>query len=148
MKFETVARAVRPPTDRPSRAVAPLRTPPGRPTPKREDQLAATLDHAAVGIAEVDADGRLMRVNAHLCRLTGYSAQELQGRSIFAEGHPEDVDPDPEQFRRQRAGEIDRYSIEKRIRRKDGGYFWASVTSSSVRDEDGRFLYAVRVQHD
>jgi PAS domain S-box-containing protein len=133
MTFETLARVVQQP---------------GRAAAKREDQLAATLDHAAVGIAEVDADGRLMRVNAHLGRLMGYSAQELQGRSIFEESHPDDSDADRAQFCRQRAGEIDRYSIEKRIRRKDGGYFWAAVTSSSVRDEGGRFRYAVRVQHD
>src|SRR5262252_8757220 len=103
MEFETRARAARPPTDRPSRAAAPLRTPPGRPAPKREDQLAATLDHAAVGIAEVDADGRLMRVNAHFCRLMGYSTQELQGRGMFGESHPDEVAPDREQYRRQRA---------------------------------------------
>ena len=46
------------------------------------------------------------------------------------------------------AGEIDRYTIEKRILRKHGGQFWAEVASSSVRDATGRFLYAVRVQHD
>ncbi|BAC52979.1 blr7714 [Bradyrhizobium diazoefficiens USDA 110] len=55
---------------------------------------------------------------------------------------------DRRQFQRQLAGEFERCSIEKRIARKDGGHIWAQVTSSSVRDADGRFLYAVRVQHD
>jgi two-component sensor histidine kinase len=36
----------------------------------------------------------------------------------------------------------------RRIRRKDESYVWASITSSSVRDTDGRFLYAVRIQQD
>jgi PAS domain S-box-containing protein len=111
-------------------------------------RLTAAFDHAGVGIAEIDGEGTLLRVNAHLCELTGYSSQELLGSSIFAGTHPEDVDTDREQLRRQRAGEIDRYSVEKRIRRKAGGYFWAAVTSSSVRDAKGRFLHAVRVQHD
>ena len=61
---------------------------------------------------------------------------------------PQDVAQDLSQFRRQVAGEIDRYTIEKRLVRKDGSYFWAEVTSSSVRDASGNFLYAVRVQHD
>src|SRR5262249_32886509 len=52
------------------------------------------------------------------------------------------------QFRRQTAGEIDRYTIEKRIRRGDGTYVWVSITSSSVHDAQGQFQYAVRVQHD
>ena len=32
--------------------------------------------------------------------------------------------------------------------RKDGSLFWAVVTSSSVLDGNGKFRYAVRVQHD
>src|SRR5215470_6425313 len=101
-----------------------------------------------VGIGEVDAEGKLLRVNAHSYAFTGHSAQELLGRSIFDETYDADIEADRAQFRRQVAGELDRYTIEKRIRRKDGTYVWASVTSSSVRDADGRFLYALRILHD
>jgi PAS domain S-box-containing protein len=101
-----------------------------------------------VRIGEVNAEGKLLRVNTRSCAFTGHSAQELLGRSIFDETHEEDVEADREQFRRQVAGELDRYTIEKRIRRKDGGYAWVSITSSSVRDADGRFLYALRILHD
>jgi PAS domain S-box-containing protein len=51
-------------------------------------------------------------------------------------------------YRRQVAGELARYSIEKRIRRKDGSEIWALVMSSSVCDVNGRFRYAVRVIQD
>ncbi|OLB74356.1 MAG: hypothetical protein AUI16_14860 [Alphaproteobacteria bacterium 13_2_20CM_2_64_7] len=115
---------------------------------RHEERLSATYQHAGIGIVEVDAEGRLLRVNAQLAALMGYSSRELVGRSIFDETAAEDVESDHAQFKHQVAGEIDGYSIERRIRRKDGGYFWASITSSSVRDAQGRFLYAVRVQHD
>ena len=115
---------------------------------QRNQRLSATLDHAGVGIAEIDAEGRLLRVNAHLCSLMGGGPGDLIGRSIFDKSYSEDVEPDRALLQRQVDGEIDRYSIEKRIRRQDGSYFWASVTSSSVLDPVGRFLYAVRVQHD
>ncbi|MCW1991950.1 PAS domain S-box-containing protein [Bradyrhizobium japonicum] len=111
-------------------------------------RLAATYEHVGAGIVEVDQNGRMLRVNQQLCELTGYSAAQLLGRTIFEETHPEDVSEDRGQFQRQLAGEFERYSIEKRIARKDGGHIWAQVTSSSVHDTDGRFLYAVRVQHD
>lgn len=111
-------------------------------------RLAATYEHVGAGIVEVDENGRMLRVNQQLCELTGYSAAQLLGRTIFEEAHPEDVSEDRGQFQRQLAGEFERYSIEKRIAREDGGHIWAQVTSSSVRDADGRFLYAVRVQHD
>jgi PAS domain S-box-containing protein len=113
-----------------------------------DERLAATYEHVGAGIVEVDQDGRMLRVSQQLCHLTGYSASELFGRTIFEETLPEDVSRDRNQFRRQLAGEIGHYRIEKRIRRKDGGHFWASVTSSSVRDPSGKFLYVVRVQHD
>ena len=90
----------------------------------------------------------MLRVNQKVCELTGHEAADLLGRCIFDETFPQDVAQDLAQFRRQVAGEIDRYTIEKRLARKDGSYFWAEVTSSSVRDASGNFLYAVRVQHD
>jgi PAS domain S-box-containing protein len=113
-----------------------------------EEPISATYDEAGIGVAKVDAEGRFLRVNSRLCELMGSGPEELLGRSIFDETYADDVLPDREQFLRQVAGEFDRYIIEKRIRRKDGDYFWASIVSTGVRDEDGRFLYAVRIQHD
>src|SRR5262249_14539056 len=111
-------------------------------------RLVVTYEHATVGIAETDAEGRRMRVNATACAITGRSREELAGGSIFDVMHPEDRDEDLRQYRRLIAGEIDRYSIEKRIVRKDGGVIWASVMCSAVRDGDGRFLYGVRIFQD
>src|SRR5690349_2671947 len=90
----------------------------------RDERFAATYDHVGAGIVEVDQDGQMLRVNDQLCRLTGYSASELLGRTIFQETHPEDVSEDRNRFGRQLAGELERYSIEKRIHRKDGGHIW------------------------
>ncbi|MCW3059205.1 MAG: hypothetical protein JWQ02_1026, partial [Capsulimonas sp.] len=114
----------------------------------RDARLAATYEHVGVGIVEVDRDGRMLRVNQRLCDLMGHPAPELLGKTIFEETLPEDSELDHQNFRSQVAGSLDRYTVEKRIRRNGGGYFWAEVTSSSVRDSAGRFLYAVRVQHD
>jgi PAS domain S-box-containing protein len=115
---------------------------------QEEQRLAATYQQAPIGIVEVDADGRLLRANAQGCRLLGYSADEARGRSIFDEAVDESGEADRQQFERQVAGESDRYTVEKRIHRKDGSDVWTSITSSSVRDSDGRFLYAVRTQED
>jgi len=130
-------------------ACAPQMPPAEERVRQQEQRLAATYQHAGIGIVEVDGEGRLVRVNAQSCVLTGYSPDEMLGRSIFAgTDDDEDIGADREQFQRQIAGELDRYTIDRRIRRKDGTHVWASTISSSVRDADGRFLYAVRIQDD
>ncbi len=113
-----------------------------------KQRLDATYQHAPVGIVEVDADGKILRANAQSCGLFGYSPDEMLGRSIFAEAVTQRNAADHEQFRRQVAGDLDRYTIEERIGRRDGSHAWVLITSSSVRDIDGQFRYAVRVQQD
>src|SRR5215470_5994484 len=115
--------------------------------PRMGGNLATTYQHLGIGISEVDDEGKLLRVNAQWCALTGYSSDEVPDLSIF-DSDDEGVEADHERFRHQIAGELDRYTIERRIRRKDGSHVWVSITSSSVRGADGRFLYAVRTQHD
>jgi len=115
---------------------------------QQDRRLAATYESAGVGIAEVAADGKLVRVNGQLAALLGRSADELLGHSIFDPILTESCDEDCEQFRRQVNGEIDCYTIEKRFVRRDGTKLWTAVTSTSVRDAEGRFSYAVRVQQD
>nr|WP_237179876.1 PAS domain S-box protein [Rhodoplanes sp. Z2-YC6860] len=116
--------------------------------PQGTSRLAATYEAAGVGIVEIDAEGRLLRVNKQVGQLLGYREQELLGRSLFDLTHPDDAITDRAQYARQVAGEIEGYSLEKRFQRPDGSQRWASVTSRSVTDGQGRFLYAVRVQQD
>src|SRR5256714_8438756 len=111
-------------------------------------RLAVTYEHATVGIAEIDAEGRRLRVNATACAITGRSREELAGGSVFDVRHPEDRDEDFRQYQRLVAGEIDRYAVEKRMVRKDGAVIWTSVMCSAVRDEAGQVLYPGRVFPD
>jgi PAS domain S-box-containing protein len=111
-------------------------------------RLAATYEQATIGIAEIDAQGRRLRVNEAACAITGRSRAELIGGSVFNVLHPEDRNDDIDQYQRLVAGEIDRYSIEKRIVRKNGSVIWVAVTCSSVRDTAGKFDYGLRIFED
>ena len=113
-----------------------------------ETRLRATHENAAVGMIEVDRGGRIQYVNEAECKLTGLSREELVGRDFAHSTLPADVDRDRELFRRQVAGELHGYTIEKQHARADGSVGWVRVSSTAVRDGGGHFVYAVRVVED
>jgi PAS domain S-box-containing protein len=113
-----------------------------------QQRLAVTYEKAPIGIAEMDAAGRFVRVNAALSSIIGYAPEELLGRSFVELTHPEDRDDDAEQYARQVRGEIAHYSMQKRFLRRDGGIVFVNVLSSSVLDQQGQFRYGVRVVQD
>ncbi len=115
---------------------------------EQEQRLAATYEHAAIGISELAPDSSFLRVNEAICNITGFSRDELMSIAVFEHSHPDDNEPDREAFRKQVAGELEFYTVEKRFRRKDGRVIWMSVSSSPVRDAEGNLLYLVRVVQD
>ncbi len=85
-----------------------------------EERFRLTIDEAPIGMALVALDGRFARVNAALCEIVGYPAEELERLRFQEITHPEDLDSDLELVGRLVGGEIPRYQLEKRYIRKDG----------------------------
>jgi PAS domain S-box-containing protein len=108
-------------------------------------RLRATHETAAVGIVEVDREGRFISVNEARCKLTGHGREELIGQHFGHDTHADSLGRDKELFARQVAGELDTYTTENEFTHKDGSSGWARVTSTALRDASGRFLYAVRL---
>ncbi len=112
-----------------------------------EERFRSAFDNAPTGMALVSLDpgsrGNVVRVNAALCELTGYSAVEIEGADIQAITHPDDVDEDREGLRGLVNGTSPDYRVEKRFIRKDGRVVWAVVQGSVVRDADGSPLYGI-----
>ncbi|HEX4998168.1 MAG TPA: PAS domain S-box protein [Terriglobia bacterium] len=92
------------------------------------------FDQAAVGIARTDATGRWLMVNAGLCELLGYTAEELLALRSVELTHPDDVAADSEMMSRLLAGEARVCRREKRYLRKDGAVVWADLTLSVERE--------------
>lgn len=111
-------------------------------------RLVATYEHAAIGIAEVDVNGRFVRVNEQLCSISGYDREELLTSSLHRITYPEDRALDLEMLRRQMSKDIDSYTLEKRLMHKDGHPVWIAISASRVDDLEGRPLYGIRVIQD
>ncbi|HEX7127012.1 MAG TPA: PAS domain S-box protein [Thermodesulfobacteriota bacterium] len=101
------------------------------------------FEHAAIGMAVAGTDGRWLRVNAALCELLGYTADELLGRRPQDVAHPDDVAGELEDVRRLIAGERSAAQAEMRCIRKDGRVVWIQRTASVARDDAGEPLYLI-----
>jgi PAS domain S-box-containing protein len=100
-----------------------------------EERFRATFELAGVGIAHVSLDGRFVRLNRRLCDITGYTSEELKKLTFQEITYPEDLAADLEYVRQILAGEIDRYSMEKRYIHKDSSVIWVNLTVSLVPHE-------------
>ena len=95
-----------------------------------EERFRMLFEDAAVGMAVVGKEGRVVQANPALRELTGYEAGALQARSYEDITHPEDLGEDKAQFEALLEGDQGRYQIEKRYVRADGEVFWGRLVVS------------------
>lgn len=113
-----------------------------------ELRFRATFEQAAVGIAHLSPDGHWLRVNQRLCKMLGYSREELLELTFQEITYPDDLHKDLEQIQHLLAGDVSSYSLEKRYRRRDGEVFWANLSATLVRHTNGSPNYFISVVED
>jgi PAS domain S-box-containing protein len=105
--------------------------------------FALAFDFAAVGMAVLTPEGRLLHANDALCDMLGYTQAELRRFGLRAIVHAEDVDADNDSRNALLSGAQLEDRRELRWRHKRGRTVWASVTRALSRDEEGRPQYFV-----
>ncbi len=113
-----------------------------------ERRLQAMFEQAAVGLAIVGTDGKMLRVNHRLCEILAYSPDELPKLRFQDITHPDDLVADLEARRAMVAGEQASYSRRKRYFKKNGEIVWIKLVSSAIRGETGQIDYFVSVFED
>ena len=101
------------------------------------------FEHAPIGIAMVDVQGRIMRGNDAFSKLVGIARTNLRGTPFAAFTHPDDLEADLTLFKEVLAGRRDGYSIEKRYVRPDGSLVDVLIHVAAMRNAAGsvaRFL--------
>ena len=120
----------------------------GTPLLEEDGRFQNAFEHAPIGVALIGVDGRWLQVNPAVCRLLGYSADELAGMTFADVTHPDDLETSLDRRRSQLMGGSDAVQIEKRYVRRDGETVWVSLSSTLVRDADGRPAYSVTIIED
>ncbi len=116
---------------------------------RRSEQLhRIAFDLAPTGLVYCALDGRYINVNARMCEITGYTAAELLGMTIWDLTHPDDLARENELFPALLSGGTPDYANEKRYVRKDGSSRWVAVKARLVADDTGQPLHTVSVIRD
>ncbi len=101
-----------------------------------------------IGMAIVGSDFNIIDVNEALCKMMGYSHEEILALSIEEFSHPDDYQKDYQLASKLVSGELQSYCLEKRYIRKDNSIIWGLLTVSIVRATDGKALYGIGIIED
>lgn len=113
-----------------------------------ESKFQSIFENAAVGIALVSPAGGWLKVNDDLCKIVGYSREELINLTFQDITHPEDLDKDLNLLNQLVSGKIIRYAMEKRYIRKDGTTIWIELGVTKQMDSKGGLEYFISIIKD
>lgn len=107
------------------------------------EKFAGAFTSAALGMALVSLEGRWLDVNDALCRILGYTREELLQVDFQRLTHPADLQTDLALVQDLLAGRRTHYHLEKRYLGREGNTIWARLSVSLVRNERGEPLHFV-----
>ncbi|RLJ19203.1 hypothetical protein DJ031_09225 [bacterium endosymbiont of Escarpia laminata] len=114
-----------------------------------EARLKSMFRNAAAGMAMADyPGGRFTRVNPELCRMLGYSEEELLTKSVLDVIHPDDRETSRTRINDALKEQISGYQVEVCHQRKDGSPIWCLVSMGYIRDEAGKKSSGVALLQD
>jgi len=113
-----------------------------------EERFRKIFEEGPLGMALVGQDFRFLKVNLTLCRMVGYTEDELMGLTFADITHPEDLHQDCYLAKEVFEGRIPYYRMEKRYLKKNGEIFWIHLTASVIRSQSGRLLYGLAMIED
>jgi diguanylate cyclase (GGDEF)-like protein/PAS domain S-box-containing protein len=95
-----------------------------------------TFDNAAIGMAVVSLDGSWLQVNEALCKLLGYSEQELRATSFQRLTHTDDLRSVQSYIQRVIEGYIQSHEQEKRYIHEQGNTVWVQWHVSLLKESE------------
>src|SRR5580704_6168149 len=104
---------------------------------ENEELFRQVFEHAPFGMCVIDLDGGFLQVNATLCRILGYSEQELVAKTWEDLTHPDDRTFLPGITERLHKQSNESVEVKKRYMHRSGAIVWARTKNSVVRDSVG-----------
>ncbi|MFZ6029500.1 MAG: two-component regulator propeller domain-containing protein [Chloroflexota bacterium] len=111
-------------------------------------RFQAMFENAAIGIALVGLNWRIIEANEALVQMSGRSCEALMQTSGTELTYAEDRELGHVELDELLAGKRSAFQVEKRYVRPDGYPYWVRQTVSAVRDSSGQVLYLVMMVED
>tara|TARA_R110001592_G_scaffold60320_1_gene183338 strand:- start:94 stop:1962 length:1869 start_codon:yes stop_codon:yes gene_type:complete len=86
------------------------------------------FNNPVIGIAVVNYDGKIIKVNSVFCDLLGYTDDEVVGSNFREITHPEDADKNWQLFEKLKSGEVSQYKLSKRYITKKEETIWVELS--------------------
>ncbi len=102
-----------------------------------EEKYRQIAEMANEGIWAMDAQYHTTYVNRRMAEMLGYQVEEILGRPVDQFMFEEDLGDHSARMAERRKGQGGSY--ERRFRHKDGRAVWTYVSSTALRDDQGRF---------
>ena len=96
----------------------------------KEERFRTAFEHSPFGMAVIARGRRILQINATLCRMLGYAAEEMLGLSSDAFTHPDDLAIAPPAIQLLERDHLECVEFEKRYRHKNGRAIRARVRIS------------------
>ncbi|MEE8577370.1 MAG: PAS domain S-box protein, partial [candidate division Zixibacteria bacterium] len=107
---------------------------------RSEEEFRSVFEDAGTGMAIRDKSGCYVRVNSAMCRLFGYTEEELLKMKVGDLSHPDNPEPNATGILSLWSGETASLRLEKRYFHKDGHVIWGDVTLSPIHDNQGKVI--------
>ncbi|MEO5358164.1 MAG: response regulator [Nitrospirae bacterium YQR-1] len=110
-------------------------------------KLSSAIIQSPVAVIITDIDGKIDFINPKFCEVTGYSRQEVTGKNPrFLQSGKTSPEVYANLWETIRAGET--WQGELLNKRKNGNYYWNSITVSPIKDADGTITHYLSVNED
>jgi PAS domain S-box-containing protein len=108
-----------------------------------EERFRGIFERSTIGKSLTAPDGRLIKVNQAFADMLGRSIEEMQSVNFGEITHPDDLAASRELIRSLLANERTTHRLEKRYFHKDGRIVWTDISSTLLRDEQGKPRYFI-----
>lgn len=114
-----------------------------------ESKFKVIFDQVPLGIGLLESQtGRIIQINRKYSEIIGYSPSEIQNLNFQYITYPEDLKDDLSNMQKLIAGEIDFFSMEKRLIKKNKSIIWVNLICAPLRLQGEELKYHIAILSD